>query len=183
MKPIIIIIFFILSTIANSSFAMFKLSNFYGLQRTGQDSFTLTNLIDASNVIHITKDLLVSVSFNSVKDNINNLEISSSANSDYKLIVFGSMTHSTHNFKNKFNIVTMYKKEINYSNNNNNDGNFYTIENDVLSQIGSVNKIKVSTIQNSDGKSIKLENTSKLLVQGNIKENKLCLIDVYSELN
>ncbi|KAN0021542.1 hypothetical protein ACTFIU_010149 [Dictyostelium citrinum] len=182
MKPIIIITFFILSTIANSSFAMFKLSNFYGLQRTGQDSFTLTNLIDSSNVIHITKDLLVSVSLNNVKDNINNLEISSLANNDYKLIVFGSMTHSTHNFNNKFNIVTMYKKEINYSNNNN-DGNFYTIENDVLSQIGSLNKIKVSTIQNSDGKSIKLENTSKLLLQGNIKDNKLCLIDVYSELN
>ncbi|EAL60554.1 hypothetical protein DDB_G0293754 [Dictyostelium discoideum AX4] len=178
MKIILILLF--ISIILNSSFAMFKLSNFYGLQRTSEDSYILTNLNNPLNVIHISKDLLVSVSFNSIKENINNLEISSTNNHDYKLIVFGSMTQSTHNFNNKFNIVTMYKKE---TNNNDNNGYFYTIDNDILSQIGSINKIKVSTIQNSNGKSIKLDNTSNLLLQGNLEDNKLSLINIYSELN
>ncbi|KAM9954091.1 hypothetical protein ACTFIR_009219 [Dictyostelium discoideum] len=178
MKIILILLF--ISIILNSSFAMFKLSNFYGLQRTSEDSYILTNLNNPLNVIHISKDLLVSVSFDSIKENINNLEISLKNNHDYKLIVFGSMTHSTHNFNNKFNIVTMYKKE---TNNNDNNGYFYTIDNNILSQIGSIDKIKVSTIQNSDGKSIKLDNTSNLLLQGNLENDKLSLINVYSELN
>ncbi|KAM9978117.1 hypothetical protein ACTFIY_011860 [Dictyostelium cf. discoideum] len=178
MKKILILL--ILSIILNSSFAMFKLSNFYGLQRTGEDSYMLTNLNNPLNVIHISKNLLVSLSFNSIKENINNLEISATNNNDYKLIVFGSMAHSTHNFNNKFNIVTMYKKE---TNNNDSNGYFFTIDNDILSQIGSINKIKVSTIQNSNGKSIKLDNTSKLLLQGNLEDKKLNLINVYSELN
>ncbi|KAM9979102.1 hypothetical protein ACTFIZ_000438 [Dictyostelium cf. discoideum] len=181
MKTILILL--ILSIILNSSFAVFKLSNFYGLQRTSEDSYTLTNLNNPSNIIHISKDLLVSVSYNSIRENINSLEISST-NNDYKLIVFGSMTHSTHSFNNKFNIVTMYKKETkNNNNNNNNNGNFYSMENDTLSQIGSINKIKVSTIQNCDGKSIKLDNTSNLLLQGNLKDNKFSLINVYRELD
>ncbi|KAK5581828.1 hypothetical protein RB653_003406 [Dictyostelium firmibasis] len=161
---------------------MFKLSNFYGLQRNGEDSFILTNLNDQTNIINISKDLLVSVSAKGIKENINSLEITS--NNDYKLIVFGSMVQSNHNFNNKFNIVTMYKKETN--NNNNNDNNnklFYTIDNNVLSPIGGIEKIKVSKIQNSDGKSINLENTSTILLEGNLNDNKFNLINIYNELN
>ncbi|KAN0050879.1 hypothetical protein ACTA71_004177 [Dictyostelium dimigraforme] len=178
MKTITIVLFIIISLIVNSSLAMFKLSNFYGLQRIGEDSYTLVNLNDPSNIIHISKDLLVSIHGNNIKENIDNLEIST--NNDFKLIVFGSTIQSTHNFNNKFNIVTAYKKQTN--NNINNDGNYYTIDNDVLSQIGSINKIKIKTIQNYDGKTIKLENTSKLLLQGNLIDNKFTLLNVYSEL-